>query len=117
MDAKLNPNAAPNPDFIPNLASPSFPSYISGHSAFSAAGALLSSPCSSARMTFRSAWAPTGLPGVVHSFKSFSDAQREAGMSRVWGGIHTMLDNLEAQKTGVAIADWVYAHALLPDSK
>jgi hypothetical protein len=55
-----------------------------------------------------------GLPGVVHTFKSLSEASREAGMSRVWGGIHTMSDNLEAQKAGAKIGDWVYSHALLP---
>jgi hypothetical protein len=30
-------------------------------------------------------------------------------MSRVWGGIHTMSDNLEGQKAGVEVADWVYS--------
>jgi hypothetical protein len=28
------------------------------------------------------------LPGVTRRFKSFSQAAREAGMSRVFGGIH-----------------------------
>ena len=37
------------------------------------------------------------LPGAVRTFKKLSDAQKEAGMSRVWGGIHTMSDNLEGQ--------------------
>jgi hypothetical protein len=54
------------------------------------------------------------LPGAVHTFKKLSDAQIEAGMSRVWGGIHTMSDNLEGQKVGMKIADWTMAHALLP---
>jgi hypothetical protein len=58
-----------------------------------------------------------GLPGVLHTFAKLSDAQHEAGMSRVWGGIHTMADNLEGQKEGMAVAEWVYSHALLPDSK
>jgi hypothetical protein len=39
MDTSLNPNAAPNPDFIPNLVSPVLPGYTSGHSGFSAAAA------------------------------------------------------------------------------
>jgi len=38
-------------------------------------------------------------------------------MSRVWGGIHTMSDNLEGQKMGASVADWVSTHALLPDTK
>jgi hypothetical protein len=116
MDTKLNPAAAPNPDFIPNLPSPSFPAYVSGHSAFSAAAAR------TLAIFFGTDEIPfdvgsDGLPGVIHHFDRFSDAQKEAGMSRVWGGIHTMSDNLEAQKMGMAIADWVSSHALLPDTK
>jgi hypothetical protein len=116
MDTKLNPNAMPNPDFIPNMASPSFPAYVSGHSGFSASGAR------TLALFFGTDDIPfsigsDGLPGVIHTFDRFSDAQREAGMSRIWGGIHTMVDNLEAQKMGIEVADWVSAHALLPEAK
>jgi hypothetical protein len=116
MDSKVNANAAPNPDFIPNLASPSFPSYISGHSAFSAAGArTLALFFGTDEIGF--SVGSDGLPGVVHTFAKLSDAQHEAGMSRVWGGIHTMSDNLEGQNAGIKIADWTYANALLPLAK
>ena len=50
----------------------------------------------------------------MRTFKKLSDAQREAGMSRVWGGIHMMSDNLEGQKAGVKIADWTFANVLQP---
>lgn len=113
LDTKINPDVLANPNFIPNMAAPPFPAYPSGHSSFSAAGAR------SLALFFGTdeiAFSVTsdGLPGAVHSFKRFSDAQREAGMSRIWGGIHTMTDNLQAQKAGVSVADWVYAHELLP---
>jgi hypothetical protein len=116
MDTSLNPNAKPNPDFIPNLTSPSFPAYTSGHSGFSAAAAR------TLALFFGTDDIPfsvgsDGLPGVIHAFDKLSDAQHEAGMSRVWGGIHTMSDNLEGQKQGTEVADWVYTHALLPLSK
>ena len=111
MDTKVNPNANPNPTFIPNMPSPPFPSYVSGHSAFSAAGArLIALYIGTDDVEF--SIASDGLPGVVHTFKKLSDAQREAGMSRVWGGIHVMSDNLEGQKMGVKVADWVFANAL-----
>ena len=35
-------------------------------------------------------------------------------MSRVWGGIHTMSDNIEGQKAGIAVADWIFENALRP---
>jgi len=116
LDPKVNPNAPNNPDFIPNLVSPSFPSYVSGHSGFSAAAAhTLALFFGTDDIPF--SVGSDGLPGVVHSFQKLSDAQREAGMSRVWGGIHVMSDNLEGQKIGVEVADWTYTHALLPIAK
>src|SRR5690606_27959326 len=113
LDTTLNPHAAPNPDFIPNLASPSFPSYTSGHSTFSGAGArslALFFGTDEIEFTLTS----DGLPGAVRSYKRLSDAQREAGMSRVWGGIHVMLDNIEGQNAGVKVAEWTFANALQP---
>ena len=98
------------------MASPPFPAYTSGHSTFSAAAArLLALFFGTDDVEF--SVGSDGLPGVVHSFKKLSEAQTEVGMSRVWGGIHTMSDNLEAQKVGVQIADWTFAHALLPLAK
>lgn len=116
LDSKLNPHATPSPDFIPNLASPSFPSYTSGHSTFSGAGArslALFFGTDEIEFTLTS----DGLPGAVRTYKRLSDAQREAGMSRVWGGIHVMSDNLEGQKAGMKIAEWTFANALKPLAK
>jgi len=116
INPQLNPKAETIPDFIPNMPSPPFPSYTSGHSTFSAAGAR------SLALFFGSddiefSVTSDALPGSVRTFKKLSDAQKEAGMSRVVGGIHTMSDNLEAQKAGLKIADWVFEHALLPLQK
>ena len=116
LDPKINPAVEIHPEFIPNMPSPPFPSYTSGHSTFSAAGArMIALFIGTDDVAF--SVDSDGLPGVVHSFKKLSDAQAEVGMSRVWGGIHTMSDNLEAQKVGMKIADWVFAHALQPVSK
>ena len=113
INQQLNPKAEAIPEFIPNMPSPPFPSYTSGHSTFSAAGArLLAVFFGSDDIEF--SVTSDALPGAVRTFKKLSDAQKEAGMSRVWGGIHTMSDNLEAQKVGVKIADWTLEHALLP---
>jgi len=58
-----------------------------------------------------------GLPGAVRTFKKLSDARREVGMSRIYGGIHTMSANIEGQKAGIQIADWVFANSLPPVGK
>jgi PAP2 superfamily len=113
VNQQLNPHAEAIPDFIPNMPSPPFPSYPSGHSTFSAAGArLLALYFGTDDIEF--SITSDALPGAVRTFKKLSDAQKEAGMSRVWGGIHTMSDNLEAQKVGVKIAEWTMEHALAP---
>jgi hypothetical protein len=113
VNQQLNPKAEAIPEFIPNMPSPPFPSYTSGHSTFSAAGArLMAVFFGSDDIEF--SITSDALPGAVRTFKKLSDAQKEAGMSRVWGGIHTMSDNLEGQKMGVKIADWTLGHALLP---
>ncbi|HVU33979.1 MAG TPA: vanadium-dependent haloperoxidase [Opitutaceae bacterium] len=113
LNPSLNPYAKEIPTFIPNMPSPPFPTYTSGHSTFSAASARLMA------LYFGTDDIPfsltsDALPGVVRHYNKLSDAQKEAGMSRVWGGIHTMSDNLQAQKMGVKIAEWVFSHALLP---
>ena len=113
MNPEINAKMKADPDFIPNMPSPPFPSYTSGHSTFSAAAArTLALYFGTDDIEF--SVTSDALPGSVRSFKKLSDAQKEAGMSRVWGGIHTMSDNLEAQKAGVKIADWVIEHALTP---
>ena len=55
-----------------------------------------------------------GLPGAVRTFKKLSDARQEIGMSRIWAGIHVMSDNVEGQKAGLKLADWVFENALQP---
>jgi hypothetical protein len=113
LDPKLNPCAKPNPEFIPLMVSPAFPSYISGHSTFSAAASRLLERffgTDDIEFSVRS----DGLPGAVRSYRKLSEARNEIGMSRVWAGIHVMSDNIEGQRTGLKIADWVFDHALGP---
>lgn len=113
IKSSINPYAVGDPNFIPNMETPSFPSYTSGHSTFSAAAARVMERYFMAddiEFTVGS----DGLPGVVRTYRSFSQACWNVMMSRVWGGIHTMSDNTEAQKVGLNIGDWTFEHALLP---
>jgi hypothetical protein len=109
----VNPHAVAHPDFIPLMASPAFPSYISGHSTFSAAGSRI------LERYFRTddiefTVTSDGLPGAVRTFKKLSDCRNEIGMSRLWGGIHVMADNVQGQAAGIKVADYVYDNALQP---
>lgn len=115
IDRKINPLVIINPDFIPNMAAPAHPDYTSGHSTFTgAATRLLELYFGSDTIEFTTT--SDGLPGAVRTFKTLSDARREVGMSRIYGGIHTMSANIEGQKAGIRIADWVFANAIKPVS-
>ena len=109
----LNPYCQPQPDFIPNMMSPAHPDYTSGHSTFSAAAAhLLELYFGTDELAFTTT--SDGLPGAVRSFRRLSEARDEVGLSRVFGGIHTMSANLAGQDAGIKVADWVFQNALLP---
>ena len=113
IDPKVNPLAVSNPEFIPNMVAPAHPDYTSGHSTFTgAASRLLERWFGTDDIEFSTT--SDGLPGAVRSFKTLSEARREVGMSRVYGGIHTMAANLEGQKAGIKVGDWVFENALPP---
>jgi hypothetical protein len=52
--------------------------------------------------------------GYTRSYNSFSEAAEEAGMSRIYGGIHWDFDNTGGQVLGASIADSVFNTTFLP---
>ncbi len=89
----------------PLIVTPPFPEYTSGHSTFSGAGSTVLTSFFGDNYAFTSS--TLGLPGAVRSFTSFNQAAQEAGMSRIYGGIHFMSANKEGAKAGVSIANYV----------
>lgn len=71
-----------DPAWKPFVRTPVFPSYVSGHSTFSAASAEVLAYV---------------FPNDAERFRSMAE---EAGMSRVYGGIHYRSDNVEGLKLG-----------------
>jgi hypothetical protein len=103
-------------DWLPsqgaNFVTPSFPEYNSGHSTFSAAAAAVlkafagdtfgmsvTIPAGSSRVEPRTETQP-GVPAapVTLSWKSFSAAADQAGISREYGGIHFNDGDFEARQ-------------------
>jgi hypothetical protein len=105
--AKLNnPALTADQEWLPLLPTPPFPSYVSGHSTFSgAAAAVLTTFFGRDDVPFDSI--SDAMPGVRRHFKSFSEAANEAGMSRVYGGIHYGFDNTDGLKLGREIGEHV----------
>jgi hypothetical protein len=96
--------------FIPT---PPFPDYISGHSTFSGAASRVL-----ARFYGRDDIAfVTGsdaLPGVTRSFAGFAAAAAEAGVSRIYGGIHYGSANQDGLAAGAAVGDFTFENFLQP---
>ena len=99
---------------------PAFPGYVSGHSTFSSASAtVLQLFTGSDRFDYKVTIPANfgrvepGVPAVptVISYKKFSDAVYDAGMSRLYGGIHFKDDNTAGQLVGNAVGQLAYAKA------
>jgi hypothetical protein len=101
---------------------PPFPEYISGHSAFSAAGAQILKLFTRSDRFDDSVTFPAGSsntePGftpkqeVTLYWDTFTDAADQAGISRRYGGIHFELGDLVGRATGRLVADQAWKKAL-----
>jgi hypothetical protein len=114
-DEDNNPLTEPDKNWAQFLPSPPFPSYTSGHSAFSKASAqVLTHFYGTDAITFGTT--SDALPGVVRTFNSFAECADEVGMSRVYGGFHFMFDNVAGKECGRKVGDYISANFLLPNS-
>lgn len=96
--------------WTPLLVTPPFPEYTSGHSTFSGAAAVVLATFFGGDIPFVTE--SEDLPGVVRSFSSFSAAAQEAGISRIYGGIHFQSANEAGLASGGALGDYVSANFL-----
>jgi hypothetical protein len=109
-------------EWRPYIATPPFPEYVSGHSAFSSAAATMlrlytKSPHFGYSVTM-SAGSSTVEPGLVPAaeitlrWKTFKDAADEAGVSRRYGGIHFEEGDLRSRRLGRKVARQVWRKVL-----
>jgi hypothetical protein len=99
----------------PLLTTPPFPEYISGHSTFSGAAAtILARFFGDDRMEFTARTDLPQLRGVEHHFASFSQAAEEAGMSRIYGGIHFLFAHRDGIAAGSKLAQYVFDNFFQP---
>jgi membrane-associated phospholipid phosphatase len=105
--AALDGNDATTADatWQPLIATPPFPEYTSGHSTFSSAAATVLTELMGDNVSFTTS--SIGLPGVTRSFTSFQQAAQEAGISRIYGGIHFLSANSNGLECGEHIGDYV----------
>jgi membrane-associated phospholipid phosphatase len=103
-------------EWVPLLTTPPFPSYTSGHSTFSGAAAQMLTQVFGENFAFTSTMDSSRqtAPPVKRSFTSFHQAAAEAGMSRIYGGIHFNFDNTPGLLSGSQVAQFVWTTTLLP---
>ena len=112
-DSDSNPSTEADPGWAPRAGGiGSSPEHTSGHSAFAGAGTTILRGffCADAiTFSLRSDSAPNG----PRSYQSFSQAEAEAGLSRVLGGIHFEFSNQAGLQTGRGVAREILATTLL----
>ncbi|MGW6280827.1 vanadium-dependent haloperoxidase [Kribbella sp. NPDC055071] len=102
--AGTDANAAtvPNPGWNSRANTPADPSYPGAHSVVSQTAAILLSrhfgPHHQLTVTSEA------LPGVTRHFTSFQSIADEAGISRIYAGVHTRLDHYAGQALGHDLA-------------
>jgi hypothetical protein len=103
-----------------NFVTPAFPGYFSGHSTFSRAaaevlGAITGSPFFPGGLGTFTNYVLTFEQGPSQPFTlewaTYYDAADEAGISRIWGGIHPPIDNLTGRRVAAQIGKEVWALA------
>ncbi|WP_156804809.1 CARDB domain-containing protein [Synechococcus sp. PCC 6312] len=111
-DEDGNPSTIADPTWTPLIVTPPFPEYVSGHSTFSGTAASILTSFFGQDYSFTST--SVGLPGVSRNFTNFSAAAQEAGISRIYGGIHFQSANEDGLAMGYSIGDYVVGNFLLP---
>lgn len=112
-DTDGNPNTDPDPNFLPFIATPCFPSYPSNHGSGTGGGAevlrrlygegghsiTLSNPA---------------VPNVVLQYTSFRQITDDVSDARVYGGIHFRFDQIAGARLGRSVGTAVYKNNLRP---
>jgi membrane-associated phospholipid phosphatase len=111
-DDGLNPLITADPTWVPLWPTPPFPSYVSGHSTFSAAAATVLTSVFGNDFSYTD-YGDKTLDLVPRHYTGFDQAAQESGMSRIYGGIHFLSDNTAGLQLGSQVGTWVVQHALL----
>ncbi|MCW3079922.1 MAG: vanadium-dependent haloperoxidase [Segetibacter sp.] len=116
----IRPETAVNkyidPEWQPYIQTPPFPEYTSGHAVISAAAAEVMTRYFGDNISYTdTSELEFGIPS--RSFTSVRAAAREAGMSRIFGGIHFKYSCEVGHETGVKVGELVLQRLKMKDFK
>jgi hypothetical protein len=106
-----NPKTVADPIWASLLPTPNSPAYVSGHSTFSGAADVVLTAFFGKEVGFTTVADPA-LGFTPRQFKSFTQAANEAGMSRVYGGVHWLSDNRDGLVAGQNLGRFVVQNVL-----
>ena len=92
-----------DPAWTSLLTNPNFPEYSSGHSSYSMAAATVLDSFFGDNVTFTTTEPTTTLS---LTYTSFDQAAQDAGMSRLYGGIHFLFSIQDGWTIGQDVANW-----------
>jgi PAP2 superfamily len=114
-DPRTNAQTLPDPNWLPEAGkTTNDPSYPGAHAAISAAAQTVLVTFFETDH-FQLDVTSEVLPGIERHFDSFSAAEREASLSRVFAGVHFSTDEQAGQTLGRQVADFVVDHSLRPE--
>ena len=108
---------------LPTFVTPAFAAYVSGHSTFSRASAEVLAAFTGSEffpgglgewtVAGRARWSsrPGPRADVTLQWATYFDAADQAGLSRLYGGIHIRADDLAGRVMGAAIGQAAWAEA------
>jgi hypothetical protein len=113
-DSDNNPETAADPDWLPEVGKTTpDPSYPGAHAVISASAALvLRTFFKQDQFSFKVT--SEVMPGVERSFSSFSAAEQEATLSRIFAGVHFRSDLTAGRHLGQDVATLLLVHFLQP---
>jgi len=113
-DTDHNPATPADPAWNPLATTPADPSYPGAHSVVSQTAALVIRRVLGDRPT---AVTSEALPGVTRTFRHLQDIAEEAGVSRIFAGVHTRIDHEAGARLGFEVGRYVRERATAASSR
>ena len=114
-DPRTNSQTQPDPNWLPEAGNTANdPSYPGAHAAISAAAQTVLVAFFQ-KDDFRLDVTSEVLPGIERHFASFSAAEREASLSRIFAGVHFSIDEQAGETLGGRVAHFVIEQSLYPE--